>query len=433
MARSASDFWPSLDETSASEERVWLSWLVRLRWVAIVAQLVTLSFASRILTTPWLTFPLLAVTAVLVLGNLRAIQVLHRDEKVQGGSLLLQLALDVLVLTAYFGLAGGPANPFTTLYLIHIAMAAVMMPTGSAAVLTVFILLCYVLIHFVHLPLDLDHHSFSASTLISLGHLVAMGITAGSIAVFVVGVAQTLRRRSRQLSEARERTAATDRLRAVGTLAAGAAHELNTPLSTMGLRLRRIGRRYADDDTQKDVEAIRGQLDRCAQIVERLLVGAGDPTASDIDRYDVHELVGETVKWWTRGSDTLVDLQEDVAPNTRIEVPRVAFTQALVNLLENAREAQDEAQVDAPVLVRTSRVNGTVNIAVIDRGVGLPEESEHRVGDPFFTTKASGTGLGVFVARAVADGSGGSLRYSDDNGVTEALWSFPVCAGGDSR
>ncbi len=411
-----------------SEERVWLVWLVRLRWVAIIAQIVTLSFASRILATPVLVFPLLLVTALLVVGNMRAIQVVARPAEVPQDSLVMQLSLDVISLTAYFALAGGPDNPFTSLYLIHIAMGGVMLRQNAATFLMVWVLACYAGLHAVHLPLDLAHHTFSEQTLIRLGRIVSFTITTGSVAVFVVGITNSLRRRERQLLEARDKTAATDRLRALGTLAAGAAHEINTPLSTMGLRLRRIGRRYEDPDTVGDIEAIRGQLERVTGIVDRLLIGAGDPTASDIDKYPAADLVAEAVKWWSKGADTPVRF-DDSSDGALVEVPRVAFTQGLVNLLENAREAQGESGSTDAIEVLIVREAGEIKILVRDHGCGLPDQSQHRIGDPFFTTKATGTGLGVFVARAVADGSGGGLRYSQNNRVTEAEWHFPEAGG----
>jgi len=411
-------------EEEGAEGRLWLRSLVRLRWVAIVAQLVTLGFASRMLRSPIVALPLVGVTAVLLLGNLVAQRTLRRGEGVRAGRLFAELALDVGVLTAYFCLAGGPENPFTALYFIHVALGAIVLPARAATGLAAFTLGCYAFTNVFSLPLELGHHWVSERRLVQAGHFVAFVLTVVTVTTLVSALAQARRERERMLQAARERSAATDRLRALGTLAAGAAHELNTPLSTVGLRLRRVARRYSDADTVADVDAMRGQLERCAQIVERLLVGAGDPSASDIDRYTALELVAETTRWWSVGSGLEVRVL-DHAERSCIEVPRVAFTQALVNLLENAREAQLDTAPALPIEVVVELVDKIVTVKVIDHGCGLPKEP-HRVGDPFFTTKASGTGLGVFVARAVADGTGGGLRYATADGRTEAIWWFPA-------
>lgn len=415
--------WP-LPDSPDDEGRLWLHWLVRLRWLAIAAQTLMVSAMMRVLDGPVVILAALIIETVLVAGNIRALRMLASGSTVSQGTLIRQLGLDVLALTAFFFLADGPGNPFTMLYVIHVAMAAVMLRPRAALIMTLFVLACYSSLTLGHLPLHLDRHSLGGPLMRNLGLAMAFAISMLSVSGFVIGVASTLRWRSKQLLEARDRTARTDRLRSVGTLAAGAAHELNTPLGTIGLRLRRIARRYDDPDTRRDLEVIRDQLERCGDIVEQLLVGAGDPAASEMERRALGPLVTETVSMWSKGNGCEVALADRTA-GLEVEVPAIAFTQALVNLLENAREAQQEARCTDPIEVAVLRQADRGVVVVRDRGVGLPDEAD-RVGDPFFTTKDTGTGLGVYVARAVADGSGGGLHYigRDDRG-TEAHWWFP--------
>lgn len=435
MRRSRPIVWARAFPPIADEGAIWLTWLVRLRWVALFAQIITLGFTFQLLSQPGLVLTLLGgVMAVLVGANLTALRQLgaHHEAVERGENpepvaehvLLAQLALDVTALTAFFGLAGGPDNSFTTLYLIHVAMGAVMLSPRRAATLAGVVLLAYALLHLGHLPLHLERHSLPRQTLLRLGHLLSFGITTVAVATFVVGLASSLRRRKQQLLEARDRTARTDRLRSVGTLAAGAAHELNTPLSTIGLRIRRIARRHGDEDTTRDLEVIRNQLERCTQVVDQLLVGAGDPAAADIERRPLAELVHAAVGLWTKGS-TLHVVSQDASDGLVVEVPRIAFVQALINLLENAREAQEEVGCFDPLHLRVSRQGDQGVVELADRGCGLPDSAE-QVGEPFFTTKPTGTGLGVYVARAVADGAGGGLRYlRGEPSGTVARWWFP--------
>ncbi|TNE87920.1 MAG: HAMP domain-containing histidine kinase [Deltaproteobacteria bacterium] len=417
-----SRFWPRPADPT-DEGRLWLLWLIRLRWVAIVAQLVTVAFAHRLLASPALLIPLGAISAMLIAGNAAAIARVRREDSVDQRALLFQLGLDVVSLTGFFVLAGGPDNPFTALYFIHAAMGAVILHARGAAAIGMLTTGCYLLLHGYHLDLDLTQHSLDAHTLIVLGRTVAFGVTTASVVGFVVTLANARRRRERQLLEARDRTARVDRLRSVGTLAAGAAHELNTPLSTIGLRLRRVARRHKDDDTVADLDTIRNQLDRCSRIVDQLLVGAGDPSAAHLERRALGELVSSGVKLWSKGATTPVTF-EDTSEGLEIELPAIAFTQALVNLLENGREAQEEVSCTDALEVRVERDGRFGVVRVVDHGVGLPNDVD-RVGDPFYTTKDTGTGLGVFVARAVADGSGGGLRYESVLGSTHAVWWFP--------
>lgn len=418
--------WAVVDP-SADEGRLWLRWLVLLRWVALVAQLFTLSFTFTVLAQPEVLVLLGSVMLALALLNVESTRVLRRGESVSQTRLVAHLATEIAALTLFLGVADGAHNPFVVLYLIHIAMAAVMLRRWSAIALTGSVLGAFLALHFAYVPLAWDNHSLPGPVLRQVGHGVGFVATALSIAGFVIGLSRTLRQHRAELLSARDRTARTDRLRTVGTLAAGAAHELNTPLFTIDLRLRRVARRHTDADTTSDLEVIKGQLQRCKAIVEQLLVGAGDPTASEFEARDLAELVGETVQLWAKGSDVGVHIDDD-ADGAVVEVPRIAFSQALINLLENGREAQLEAGVDTPLTVRLEAATDRATIVVRDQGIGLPAEPD-RVGDPFFTTKDTGTGLGVYVARAVADGVGGGLSYRSEPGAwTEARWWFPLHA-----
>ncbi len=414
---------PGIDN---EEGVIWLGWIIRLRWVAIVAQLVTVSLTYRLLDSPGTTLPILGgVMGGLALANGLATRAAPRIRPFPREALLAHLSLDVVALTAFFGLAGGQDNPFTALYLIHVAMGALMLPARLAVALSGLVLACYVLILSVHLPLHLDRHLLTEAALTHLGRLISFAITVISVTGFVTGLTRSLRANKQQLLDARERTARVDRLRAVGTLAAGAAHELNTPLGTIGLRIRRVGRRHGDPDTEADLGVIRTQLDRCKAVVDQLLVGAGDPSASGLERRSLALLVREAIGLWAKGSSIPVELT-DASDGLAIEVPRIAFGQALINLLENAREAQTERGSNQAIAVRVGREGTHGVVEILDRGIGLPADPA-RVGDPFFTTKDTGTGLGVFVARAVADGAGGGLSYlsREDGPGTIARWWFP--------
>jgi two-component system sensor histidine kinase RegB len=407
-----------------NEGSMWLAWLVRLRWVAIFAQLVTLSSALGVIDHAAIVVPMLVgAVGFLVLTNLTSIRILHDREAIQDETLLGQLIGDVAVLTVFFLAAGGPTNPFVMLYVVHVAMASVMLPARYALVVSLQVVLSNLLLHAWHLPLHPDRHSLPAPTLLAFGQTIALTVTVASVGAFVMGMATTLRRQKHRLLVARERAARTDRLRSVGTLAAGAAHELNTPLSTIGLRLRRVGRRHEDADTVRDLDVMQRQLDRCTQIVQQLLVGAGDPSASGLERAPLHEFVAQALKLWDKSTTLQVQFVPHEREPIEVELPKIAFTQAFINLLENARQAQEAIEVFEPLIVevRPHAVGG--EIVLSDAGAGLPAEAD-RVGEPFFTTKPNGTGLGVFVARAVAEGAGGGLRYDRVDGRTLTRWWF---------
>ncbi len=422
MTRASRSPW--LPPSDPDEGKLWLSWLVRLRWLALFAQTATLGFVFNLLDR-WEALAAWAATmGVLAFYNVWTVTRLDMREEVPETGVLAQLLVDVAALTVFFLVGGGPDNPFLSLYLVHVAMGAVMLPPRLAAALTAAVLAGHGLLFLWHLPLHLEKHSLDPVVLVRLGRWVAMTVTVVSVVGFVLGVANSLRRRKEELLLARDRTARTDRLRSVGTLAAGAAHELNTPLSTLLLRLRRIERRHTDADTTKDVDAMREQLERCTGIVERLLFGAGDPSASQFERVALVELVRDSVKLWSRGA-TIDARVLDESEGLEVELPVVAFQQALINLLENAREAQEVVDSFAALEIRVVRSGSDGVVELADEGCGLPADAD-QVGEPFYTTKATGTGLGVFVARAVADGAGGGLQYLPRIPAgTLTRWWFP--------
>lgn len=185
---------------SRSEYLGWLQWLVRLRWVAIAAQVVVVSFAVSTLHRPWITVPLLALVGVgLVATNYQMGKTLDEEGPVDAGLLFINLGIDVLALTVFFVAAGGPNNPFVMLYVIHVAMGAMMLPGRWAVGLMGLVLACYTSLFLYSLPLHLEAHTLSSNVLDFLGKYAAFTVSVTSVGAFMVGMADTIRRREKEL------------------------------------------------------------------------------------------------------------------------------------------------------------------------------------------------------------------------------------------
>lgn len=176
------------------EHAMWLHWIVRLRWVAIFAQVCTISFFVAVLTSRALTLSALAV----IIGGLTAVNILTTNELERQGpvdntELFNHLAVDVAALTCILALTGGPTNPFVMLYLVHVALGGIMLNRVSEAILIVEVVLGYGLLHVSWVPLNLAAHSIPAHTLQLAGQIGAFAITAASVGFFVSGAVTSLR------------------------------------------------------------------------------------------------------------------------------------------------------------------------------------------------------------------------------------------------
>mgnify|MGYP000880104807 CR=1 FL=1 len=171
------------------EGAMWLAWLIRLRWLAIIAQTVTLSFTFMVLDQPTIVLPVLVLAIIaLAAANLTSLRLLESRTHIPQEWLLGEILIDILVLTVFFACSGGANNPFVMLYVIHTAMAAVMMRNAYAIVVMAIVALANVGLHAWHLPLHLERHSVTAPMLMSFGQTIALTVTVISVGMFVMGM-----------------------------------------------------------------------------------------------------------------------------------------------------------------------------------------------------------------------------------------------------
>lgn len=423
--------------SSVIPERNWVNiqWLARLRWAEVGGQAVTVLVAQFLLGGSLPLVPLLAVIGVGLVSNIivesyffgdrhrgattgwfRRAGASRRRAIVAEWQLGLVMMLDIALLTGLLYLSGGPHNPFALLYLVQIALATVVVRALWTWMLVGLSFVGFGILLVAHRPLKIPDDSRM------IGAWVALGVASAFVVHFLQRINGALSERERELTEARGLAARQERLAALATMAAGAAHELSTPLGTVALAAKEL-ERVLTGDHAADARLIREQVGRCRAILEQMALGAGT-VGESIAACTVAEFVDDALIGIRETPPVVRDMAREVAVGT-LRIPRRALGQALRSLVTNA---QDASPPTAAVVVAVWRTGEMIELAVRDRGSGIPEEVRARIGEPFFTTKppGRGMGLGLFLARAVIEGVGGTMRIESESGGTEVRARLPA-------
>lgn len=530
----------SLPKGGATQNR--LKALVRLRWIALFCQLVLVVGVSSLMQVALPLFGILSILGLTALTNLglaagaRRVNQEVLIERLCGATVLL----DVILLTGLLAFTGGPSNPFSVLYLVHVMLAAII--TGSSWTWLVVLTSSagFGLLFFYHWPLPEElgghghhtevlwqeeapppsspalasgesarhhehheHHPGAAARTGSVEHQaerssqsaepqldanfsegnnvtgasdgspvrllklqtsqpfslhlqgmwIAFTIAAFTIATFVSRLAASLRFEREQ----RERSS---QLLGLATLAAGAAHEIGNPLGSIRIAASELEQDLADaalpSSVLDDLRLINREVGRAHQVLERMAIGAGELVGESPVPIELDELfqgVGRQL-----GSNARFVKVERITQISSVRWPLQASSQALTQLLRNAVQASLmnpvnrsllEPAVGSERLAEPRGADGVsigffggggapelasgetsrplvrceisheaddIRIVIADSGVGMSSQVLARVGEPFFTTRSEGMGLGVFIARSLVEHLGGSLGFESSSG-----------------
>jgi two-component system sensor histidine kinase RegB len=394
-------------------QRINFSWLIRLRWGALVGQVATILVVEKVLGIDLPLGPLAVLVALEAATNVVATLWLRSGRPVGEAGIALTMALDIAILTALLFFSGGPSNPFSFLYLVHIALAAVVLRLAWTWILVALSLACSAGLFYSPVFLQMEHTSLGNHLEHMQLHLQGMwfafAVAAAFIVYFVTRVQRALAEREADLAAERAAALRNERLASLATLAAGAAHELATPLGTIAVTARELERQAARQQPAplEDVRLIRSQIERCRAILDQMAVDAGESAGEAPVPTTLARVVEEAVRDLPAAPAVEVDLGP-LGETTLLAPPR-ALGQALAVLLKNA---QDASPPGGTVRLGAERDGEGLRLSVADQGGGMPPDVLAHAGEPFFTTKAPGRGLGLglFVARTVIEHLGGRLQ-----------------------
>jgi two-component system, sensor histidine kinase RegB len=388
-------------------------WVVRLRYGLIAGELALLAalyLGIQIALPVEVIGPAIAIqTLSNVLLHLKMHRLGGNAEHLVG----VLFSLDTLCLTLILALSGGPTNPFSLLYLVQITFSAVVLRKWWTWTLGGLSTLSFGLLFWISRDVPAFQHTQSGEiSLHLLGMLVAFATAALLISFFVGKLSAEARSKEREILLMQKRLARNDRLASLVTLAAGAAHEIATPLATIAVTAKEMER---DQGVREDARLIRSEVERCRLILERMGAQGADPFGEAPKAAAPESLLVQVREKFPKEQNRIcIETNGAVPPDCVIPVR--AAVEALSALVKNALDASPNGELIVLQAVRLTP--GRVRFMVRDKGHGMTPEVLERAAEPFFTTKApgQGMGLGAFLAHLFAQTLGGQLSFESEPG-----------------
>ena len=394
-----------------------LATLVGLRWLAIVGQTIGVLFVAFGLGFPLPLMPCLTLIGLSVLLNLWVIFRLGEGYRPSPTVATVHLAWDLFQLAALLALTGGLQNPFSLLLLAPVSVSATTLPQRSTVILATLAIALATLLSVYHMDLPWDPDSR-----IVFDRVYVIGIWVSILCgtIFIAAYTNRVAHEARQLADALAATELAlsrhEQLSALDGLAAAAAHELGTPLSTIALAAREIRDEVPEGPVREDIELIMSQAARCREILGKLRSlrdTPGDPFAA----VPVSALLAEVVKP-LEGGGKVISVRTGAGNGSEPVIRRNAgLLYGLGNLIDNAAQFAERA-----VLVEASWDKQALTVTITDDGPGFPTDLITRLGEPYLTTRPrnaddgepGGLGLGIFISKTLLERTGAKLSFENE-------------------
>jgi len=356
-------------------------------------------------------FSISFILSILLVINVITGWRLYSKKTVTDNTLIWQLIIDVAAFTGVLYFTGGASNPFGWFYLVPIFIAATLLPGRAIWLITALSMIGYTTLMFFYEPVagDSSHSMHMQHNSGFQQHIIGMWlgyiVTALLVAYVVARMANSLREQDQHLALARENALRDERLVALGTLAAGTAHELGTPLSTIAVLVNEMQAICESKQSTEYLTIIREQVDRCKSALTTLSHSAGEELMIGGKMLPVSEYISNIIKQWQQQRpETELELKSDLNKLNAHILAEQTMSQALINILNNAADASPDK-----ITLKVTQTGHEIAISVIDNGDGLDSMIQTHAGKQAYSSKDQGLGLGLFLAHASIERLGGKI------------------------
>ncbi len=388
--------------------------------------------------------PLWLVVFSMCAANVYTSMRMQADDIVTELEIFTQISIDVFAIAALLYLTGGASNPITWVFLLPLIVTAIMLPQIYAWYMVILTTSLYTMLIAFNIPLpsiephmpdpmlvspDIESyrmlqnahlmHDKSYFSLHMFGMWFGFVFSAGLVAFFVVELARTLRIQERSLAEARENALRDERVVALGTLAASAAHDMGTPLGTIAIVAHELeqeypGHRYPDLNAKMII--MQQQINRCKEALSVMSASAGEMRAESGRVILLIDYIDDVINQW-RTHNSGAKLNFFIDPNVVADAKIIAertLTHSLINILNNAAEASPS---ELGIEFHASWDLENLLITIKDSGPGFPSDIVEFAGKQPVISKKRGMGVGLFLTYSTINRLGGKINlYNSDAG-----------------
>lgn len=430
-----------------------------LQWLFILRNLMLGGVSLLIIISVYgLSIPLKQVTLWPVILAVAALNYytwlrLQNETPISELEIFSQLALDILGIAALLFFTGGATNPIIWIFLLPLILTSIMLPHDYTWYMVILTTSFYTILIPFHIPLpaiqpsfDLEIASHNMTMPMAIEehffnlHIFGMWFgfvfSAGIVAYFTSELAKTIRDNERYLADSREIALRDERIVALGTLAASAAHDMGTPLGTISIITHEMEAEYPEHrfpDLQEKIHILNEQVGRCKNALSMMSASAGELRAESGALIPLSKYLDDIINQWRAlqpGLKLNIQIDKRLPSHAQI-IAEQSLTHSLINILNNAAEVTAKKKgVDFHI----SASGNFVIIQIRDFGPGIPPKILALLGKQPVPSKKRGLGVGLFLTNTTITRLGGKMDiYNMESGGACFEIALPVIVNEEDR